>query len=377
MFEQGLTVMRVRGIPVRLHLSLLLFLPYVAFAATRQYRFLAESAGVPPDDLHLPPVFWGVLLAVGLFVAVLVHELAHSLVAIRSGARVRSITLMMLGGVSLIEGDLPPRREAWMAFVGPLTSFAIAAASYLLYRFAPLPLEVAIAILSFALTNGLLAVFNLLPAFPMDGGRVVRGLLAGRLGPDRATVVAARIGQGMAVLFAAWAMFTFNLILLLIAWFVWSGAAAEQQRLTLVRALRGLPVTDFMSERLGDAWTDETVGDVLRRLMRGGLAGARVLERRDEEGARLAGVVTAEDLEGAAERGGATAPVAAAMDDAPRAVHTADDAAEVLGEMSRAPAHAVVVLDAEDHVVGLITPSEIRRAVALSRPRERRQDAMR
>ncbi|APR87622.1 Stage IV sporulation pro-sigma-K processing enzyme (SpoIVFB) [Minicystis rosea] len=372
MFEQGLTVLRIRGIPVRLHLSLLVFLPYVAYVATRQYRYLGSRLGVGPEDLHMPPAFWGIILAVGLFVAVLAHELAHSLVAIRYGARVRSITLMMLGGVSLIEDDLPPRKEAWMAFVGPLASFGIAAVSYALYRFVPLPAEVDIALFSFAVTNAALAIFNMLPAFPMDGGRVVRGVLAGRLGIERATLVASRLGQAMAVLFAVWALWSFNIILLFIAWFVWAGAVAERQRLSILSALRGLHVTDFMSDRLGDAWIDEPVGEVLRRLARAGFAGARVLTRDAVDAPHVAGVVTAEALEGTAERGGAGAPVSAAMDEAPRAVHAGDDATLALGALSRGQGNAVVVLDAEDHVVGLVTAADIRRAVALGRLREHR-----
>lgn len=375
MFEHGLTVLRVRGIPVRLHLSLLLFLPYVAYIATRQFRFLAQAIGASPDDLHLAPPIWGVILAVLLFVAILAHELAHSLVAVRAGARVRSITLMMLGGVSLVEGDLPPKKEAWMAFVGPLASFAIAAVSYGLYRLLPVPIEVSIALFAFATTNAVLAVFNLLPAFPMDGGRVLRGLLASRMGAVRATVVASRVGQGMALLFAAWALYSLNLILLLIAWFVWAGATAERQRVTILGALGGVAVTDFMSARVGEAWADERVGDVLRRLAASGLTGARVLDRDGLEAPRAAGIVTLDALETAAERGGADTLVRAAMDDTPAAVHAGEDASRALGALSRGEARAVMVLDAEDHVIGLVTPTEIRRAIALGILRDRRASA--
>ena len=106
MLDRGLTILRIRGIPVRLHPSLIVFLPYLVFVATRQLDSVARLLGIPRDDFPLPPLAWGVILAVGLFVAVLAHELCHSLVAIRSGARVRSITLMMLGGVSLHRGRL-------------------------------------------------------------------------------------------------------------------------------------------------------------------------------------------------------------------------------------------------------------------------------
>lgn len=228
MFDRGLTILRIRGIPVRLHPSLLVFLPYLAFVAARQVGYVTTTLGIPREDLQTPPLLWGIVLAVGLFVAVLAHELAHSLVALRFGAKVRSITLMMLGGVSLIDGELSPFREAWMAFAGPLASFAIAGVSFALARLLPLPPGPFAALVVFAMTNTTLGVFNLLPAFPMDGGRVVRGLLARRIGKERATRFAARLGRVMAVAFAVYAALTVNAILLLIAWFVWVGAGAEE-----------------------------------------------------------------------------------------------------------------------------------------------------
>jgi Zn-dependent protease/CBS domain-containing protein len=361
MFERGFTIGRVRGIPIRIHISLLVFLPYVAVMAARQMGYVESSLGLPPGSFHLPRALWGLLLAVALFAAVVAHELAHSLVALRRGARVRSITLMMLGGVSIIEGELPPLEEAWMAFAGPLASFGIALVSWALYRLLPLPGEISAALFAFASTNAVLGVFNLLPAFPMDGGRVVRGLLAGRLGRDRATLVAARLGKGMAVLFALFALLTFNLILLFIAWFVYMGAGAEETRRGVLGALQGVPLTEVMSDRIGAARADETVGEVLRRVVRGGLVGAEV------SNGVAHGIVTAEDLEGIAERGGAGEPVTTAMDPAPRLVHPGEDAAPALEALSTGQARAVVVVDAQDHVVGLVTPNELRRAAMLGR----------
>jgi Zn-dependent protease len=367
--DRGFTILRIRGIPVRIHISLLVFLPYVAFAATRQLGFVARALEVPRDEFHLPPAFWGVLLAVGLFVAVLVHELAHSLVAIRNGARVRSITLMMLGGVSFITGELPPGREAWMAFAGPLASFVIAALSFLGFRFLPLPAEVLVALFAFAMTNAFLGVFNLLPAFPMDGGRVVRGLLAGRLGKERATKIAASLGRAMALAFAIYAVVTFNLILLLIAWFVWAGAGAEQQRLALRHALEGLPARDLMADRLGEAESGEPIGKVLLRLARGGLMGARVWGHDGAPEHHVVGVVTADDLEGAVKRGGAEAPVSAAMAADPKTARPLDEAAEVLDALSDNEGRPVAVVDDHGDVIGLITGAELQRAALLRRAR--------
>src|ERR1700742_5037748 len=130
MFERGLVLLKIKGIPIRAHFTLLLFLPYVALAAAAQFRAIAASLGVATGTLGMPPLAWGIVLAIGLFASILLHELAHSVIALKNGARVRSITLMMLGGVSQIENDVPPEREAWMAFAGPLTSFGIAAVSY-------------------------------------------------------------------------------------------------------------------------------------------------------------------------------------------------------------------------------------------------------
>src|SRR5262249_45095605 len=148
--------------------------------------------------------------------------------ALRNGVRVRAITLMMLGGVSQMEDDIRPEREAWMAFAGPLTSFGLAVASYAIYRLLPLPAELAIAFFMFAAINGVLGAFNLLPAFPMDGGRVLRGLLSKRLGPDRATRAATTLGKIMAGAFAVLGLLSLNILLVLVAVFVYMGATAEQ-----------------------------------------------------------------------------------------------------------------------------------------------------
>jgi len=367
MLDRGLTLLRIRGIPVRLHPSLLLFLPYLAFVAMRQIGYVTDRLGLPRDAYHLPPLVWGVLLAVGLFVAVLAHELAHSLVALRSGVRVRSITLMMLGGVSVIEGELPPGREAWMAFAGPLASFAIAALGYGAFRVVPLPAEARAALFAFAMTNAMLGVFNLLPAFPMDGGRVLRGLLAGRLGQQRATAVAAGIGKAMAVAFALFAVVSFNLILLLIAWFVYAGAGAEQGRLSLRHALEGVPVRELMSDRVGEAEAEEPVGEVLRRLVRDGLAAARVWGPDGAPGHSLLGLVTADGLESVAERGGAGSPVTAAMDRRPPEAHPWDEATTALESLAGGEAQAVAVVDEGGAIVGVVTVNELKRAAVLGR----------
>ncbi|XXT18479.1 site-2 protease family protein [Sorangium sp. So ce429] len=371
MFDQGLTVLRIRGIPIRLHITLLIFLPYVAYAAASQFSVVASSLGISREALRLPPLAWGGILAVGLFVAILAHELAHSFVALRNGVRVRAITLMMLGGVSQMERD-DPEHEAWMAFAGPLMSFGIALGSYAAYRLLPAPAEVGAALLAFAITNAIIGAFNLLPAFPMDGGRVLRGLLLRRLGPARATRVATTTGKGMAVAFGLLGLLSWNPILVLIAVFVHMGASAEQARASTRELLRGVPLGRFMTDRLGDAYADESPRVVAERLLRDNLIGARVIDdsidasRGGGEGRREIGVVTVWDLARQLGRGAAPATVGAVMPvDVPRA-HADDDASCSIDALASGEASAVAVLDGGEHVIGLVTPADVQRALALA-----------
>ena len=369
MFESGWTIFRIRGIPVRLHISLVLFLPYMAFVASRQYRYMAEILGLSPESVRLPSVVWGGILAVGLFVSILLHELAHSIVAIRSGTPVRSITLMMLGGVSRMERDVRPEREAWMVFVGPLASAGIALFCAVMYVL-PWWMEVRVAWLVLALINAVIAVFNLLPAFPMDGGRVLRGLLTPRLGIHRATRIAVVIGKSMAVLFAFYGLMSFNVLLVLIAGFVYMGAVGEQARSDLKQILQGTLVADVMSDRLGAARADEPAGDVARRLFREHQEGAVVIDggqndfADQDEHDHVLGIVIAKDLSRPEMVHTPTAPVTAALRKELPRVHARDNAATTLDPLMNGDVDAVVVLDETEHIVGLVTADDVQRAMA-------------
>ena len=368
MFDGGWTIFRIRGIPVKLHVSLLLFLPYVAYVASRQFQYVADMLGLPPHAVHLSPFMWGAILAVGLFVSILLHELAHSIVAIRSGTPVRSITLMMLGGVSRMEHDVRPEREAWMAFVGPLSSGAIALLCGAMY-FVPFPIEVRVAWLVLAVVNLVLAAFNLLPAFPMDGGRVLRGLLAPRLGMHRATRVAVTVGKFMAVAFAFYGLLSFNVMLVLIAGFVYMGAVGEHARNELKHVLAGTLVLDVMSDRLGAAHADEPAGDVARRLFREHQEGALVIDGGQTSFAdvdvqdHVVGVVIAADLSKPEMMDAPMATVATAVRKELPRVHARDDASTTLDSLMSGEVDAVVVLDESEHIVGLVTASDVQRAM--------------
>jgi Zn-dependent protease len=358
MFSRGFTLFRVRGIPVKLHITLLIVLPYLAFVTSYQYAAIAKALGVPSGQFLVPPLVWGAILAVGLFVSVLLHELAHAFVASRRGGHVQSITLMMLGGVTQIDREVPPEKEAWMAFAGPLTSLVIAVVSYGVARLFYASQGLFVALVSFAAMNLLLAVFNLLPAFPMDGGRVLRGLLSRRLGRARATRIAAGLGRALAVAFGVFAIITFNWILGLIAIFIWFGASAEQRHIEGQLVLRGMHVSDLMNPRLGDALADEPPGELAERMLREHVVAARVTDARDPAH-RTLGIITIDDLSAKRET------VRASMRTNLPRMHPGDDAGKAMGALASAQASAIEVINDAGEIVGLVLPADLQRALAL------------
>ncbi|MDH7568313.1 MAG: site-2 protease family protein [Armatimonadota bacterium] len=235
---------QVSGIGVYVHATFLLIVLWVAMVHWVQQR---SAAGVAS----------AVLFILAIFACVVLHELGHALAAQRYGIATRDITLLPIGGVARLE-RMPdePRQELWVALAGPLVSLVIAFGLFvgLQIRHSLIPLsEFSFTQGSFIerlmLVNVFIAFFNLLPAFPMDGGRVVRALLATRLEYTRATQLAASIGQAMA-LFFGFAGLLGNPFLLFIAFFVWIGAAQEAAMVQMRSALGGIPVaqatiTDF------------------------------------------------------------------------------------------------------------------------------------
>lgn len=209
------------GIPVRVHVTLLIFLPLFALS-------FAPVAG-------LAGLFYGALGAIGLFGSVVLHEIGHSLVARAKGSRILEILLLPIGGMARLN-QLPrnPADEIQTALAGPAVSLALGIAGLFGAPFI-YPLNPPLAVLCHELgrINLMLALFNLIPSFPMDGGRVFRAALVPRMGRLPATRLAAMVGRGFAWLFGAWALLpllrggTIHFSLLLIAYFIHQAAGAE------------------------------------------------------------------------------------------------------------------------------------------------------
>ena len=259
----------VAGIPVKIHWSFLIALPLLALLFAENVATAARVVGADPRSLSGAPWLWGLGLTLALFLSVLVHELAHALYARRRGAAVQDITLLMIGGVSRI-GDPPrARHEAIMALAGPGASLALGVAAGAGYLATPATWqEGRVALILFAEMNLLLGLFNLVPAFPMDGGRVLRAVLAGRLGPVRATRVASRVGKAFAVAFVVGGVMGGGLFLILIGGFVFLGADAENRQVGMQSALGRVRVRDLMSGPVAAIDAHASVRQAAERMLR-------------------------------------------------------------------------------------------------------------
>ncbi len=266
--KTGIRIATIRGIPIRIHPTFLLVLPFLAYGFGRDLSAAAQRAGVPAERLALSPWVYGLGVALALFASVLVHELAHSFYAIHKGGRVADIVLLPIGGVSEItEPPKTPGQEAVMALAGPATSLGLGVISFaLLALVRPLhEFELSFAFFYLCYMNVSLGLFNLLPAFPMDGGRILRGILARKMGIVRATQIAAAVGKTFALLFAAIGFVSGNFVLLLIAFFVFVGGEAEKGAVLVHSAAAELRVPDVMIEA-DPVDADERVVDALRTL---------------------------------------------------------------------------------------------------------------
>lgn len=208
---------RFAGIDTYVHATFLLLLGWAAWTA-----WSGAGTGVA--------VLYGVTFLLAVFASVLLHELGHALTARRYGIRTRRIVLSPIGGIAQLEGmPRKPRQELAVALAGPAVNFVLAAALWVVapvFAAAPFLSNLVGGVM---VANLLLGTFNLLPAFPMDGGRALRAFLAQRMGSLRATEIAAKVGRGLAVVMGIAGLMWGNFVLTLVAAFVWFAAGAERR----------------------------------------------------------------------------------------------------------------------------------------------------
>ncbi len=254
---------KIFGIPIEIHITFILIIPILTWIIGTQANEVLNLLNFPylsPFDSSLLttsfyPYLLGFLISMGLFLGVFVHELAHSIIALRNGVKIKSITLLLFGGVATIdEENVLPEVELPMAFIGPFVSLLFGIfcffCAFLAKQFILSPPAEGFFVFLFGylgLLNVMLCGFNLIPAFPMDGGRVLRAYLARRMPLYKATKIASDIGRVFAIIFGLISIFTFNPILLIIAFFIYMGANEEYSRDKIASLLQGVRIGDVMS----------------------------------------------------------------------------------------------------------------------------------
>lgn len=239
------TIFTLRGVAVKVHISLLFLLFYVILVATASFPYVVELSGVH-EPLVGTPLLWALIFSFSLIVSIFLHEFGHILVAQMHGFKVRQMTLMMLGGVSQMEAFYEkPETEFKVAFIGPLVSLAIAGVLFWIRSFSTIDENVSFYCFWVGQTNLALGIFNLLPAFPMDGGRILRSFLVTRLGRFKGTEVAVRVSHVFAWIFGIIGVLQFNLLLVLIAFFIYGASKGELLVLLGQVVLKGMKTRDL------------------------------------------------------------------------------------------------------------------------------------
>lgn len=343
----------VRGIGIRVHATFFILIAFLVLSHWSSGSGLAKTLE-------------GVGFILALFLCVVLHELGHALAAERYGIRTRDITLLPIGGLARLE-RIPekPLQEFWVALAGPAVNLLLAVALLVGLRifgpWAPLD-EVSIASGPFLqrlmLANALLAVFNLLPAFPMDGGRVLRALLATKLEYTRATIVAANVGQMMALAFGLVGVL-FNPFLVLIALFVWIGAAQEASVVQTKSALAGIPITRAMITDFHSLGSHEP----LARAIQYTLAGTQQDFPVVDEG-RVVGVLTRKDLLAALTSRGEASPVGQAMQTDFETVDASEMFETAFARLQNLSCRTLPVLQ-RGNLVGLVTMENVGEFIAI------------
>jgi Zn-dependent protease/CBS domain-containing protein len=370
--NENLSLGRIAGIHVGLNWSLLVVAALIAWS-------LATSLLPSAAPGEASSAYWaaGVLSALVFLASLLAHELAHSVVAMRRGVKVEGITLWLFGGVSRFSSDTnSPGSQALITFVGPLTSLFLGAVFYVIsiaVGGGAHPGLLAATLSWLGYINITLGVFNLVPAFPLDGGRLLQSLIWLRTGDRlRATRIAARIGMGFAYLLIAYGLATFlfagslvgGLWSVFLGWFLLSAARAEEAGGLIRQALSGISVADVMTPNPVEAPDNITVDDALHGYI---LASRHSTFPTHDADGRLSGLLTLAALKNVAPNARTTTLVKDVLCplDSVATIGPTEPITNLLGASDGcSEGRTLVVVDGR--LVGIISPSDINRLVQRS-----------
>jgi Zn-dependent protease/CBS domain-containing protein len=367
MFGRRIELFKVFGFQISIDLSWFVIAALITFSLARQY-FPVTHAGLPVAT------YWamGVAGALGLFVSVVAHELSHALVARRYGLQMKGITLFIFGGVAEMTGEpANPKTEFLMAIAGPIASFGVAAVFLGLRLGLPgLPVAVAAVLGTLSWWNFSLGLFNLVPAFPLDGGRVLRSVLWEWKGNLRwATRVTSRLGSGFGILLmVGGAVLVLNgnwggIWLVLVGMFVRNAAQMSYQQLLLRRALEGEPVARFMKADPVTVPRGISVAELVERYVY--RYHFKLYPVLDDAGRLIGCVTTRQVRELPREEWDRTTVGALARGCQPEnTVGPATDAMQALSAMNRNGVSRLMVVDG-DRLLGVLTLKDLLRFFSL------------
>lgn len=344
----SLNLGRVAGIKILVHWTFLILIGWIVFSEMQRGSDLAAT-------------LLSVAFVLTIFLCVVLHELGHALTAKRYGVSTKMITLLPIGGVASLE-RIPenPKQELLIAIAGPAVNVVIALALWLILPpLRELPDEAFFSRITPAnflyllfFVNMMLVLFNAIPAFPMDGGRVLRALLAFKLGRVRATQIAANLGQLLAIFFMFIGFF-YNPFLILIGIFVFFGAWSENVVVQHLDFLRGHQVREGMMTNFVTLTPSETVRDALGKLLKGSEHDFVVAED-----GQVMGTLTRMQLIQAVKEDQVESPVADIMTQEVKAFNVQDKLAEAYTELQKTKAPLFPVLE-NGRLAGVINSDNI------------------
>jgi len=374
--SSAFSIGRIAGIPIRLHITFLAIIPFVAIG------FANIRGSLPIDSVTLfgevyklsygfgavePPItkwLYSFAFSILLFICVALHELGHSFIAMRYGIKIRSITLYFFGGVASME-DIPrdPGMEARMAVAGPSVSGILGVGSILLSFQSAILLggghPLTTLLWTLGVINIVLMVFNLLPAFPMDGGRVLRAWFASRMAYVEATRRAANIGKFFAILMAFLGLFGGGILLVVIAVFIYIAASDEERSTAIVVPLEGVKVRDIMSKDPKTVSPETPLTEIMNLMFREKHRGYPVTVD-----GKLAGIVTISDVQKVPEEKRGTTTVGEIMVKAIYVIEPNADAAEAMKKMMERQIRRLPVME-DGQLVGIVSRSDLLRALEI------------
>ncbi|HUV80767.1 MAG TPA: site-2 protease family protein [Candidatus Bathyarchaeia archaeon] len=367
----------IRGIPIKLHLTFLIILLLVIWIfATNDYVVLGITLGFGGMNISAGLKYLlGAIASVLFFSTLLFHELSHSVVAQSYGVTIRSITLFVIGGVAQME-EIPrePRKEARISAAGPALSLGIGIISYAIYYlFGPVsPAEteatfknvtlIVIGIIAFY--NILLGFFNLIPAFPMDGGRLLRAGFATRMSYIDATKRAVVVGKSFAFAMGLFGLLTLpsGVWLLLIALFIYFGGSEEEKATVVSVTLEGVKVRDLMTRVPNVIYVppDWTLDQLIEVMFKTKHMGYPVQESLDSP---VLGVVTFSDVQKVPAPERATTRVEDVMKREIIAIPQDADAYDALKLMSTHNLGRLMVMKKDEQLQGIVSRTDLVRAI--------------